>query len=285
MEASKPSYPSKLHREIAEKLAKYYSGWRSVYAVVVVGSLANGFAAKDSDIDLCVLTDNFDAKKYARSNQIRFDAYSRMGARVEWRYRGIEEFLYFGDIRVDLEFSNGDYAAYTDPFDVVRDGYELSVGNVFAYGAPVYLRPDGKYWAKRRRVLPYYDERLRNTRIRALKREFEYKSGRVTRNVERGNFLMALEDLVVAWREFAQLVFMVKKVYPVSYDKWLAQQDEKLLGSKRLNETHSQVFGDYKLNTEQGLKHSAQELRQQFNEALKQEGNDADTASSTAPTT
>jgi predicted nucleotidyltransferase len=274
MGASKPSYPSDVHREIVERLVKYYSKWRSVYAVVVVGSLANGFAAADSDVDLCVLTDNFDSKQYARSNQIRFDAYERMGARVEWRYRGIEEFLYFGDTRVDLDFSTGDYTAFTDPFDVVRDGYELSLGNVFVYGAPVYLRSDGKYWAKRRGILPYYDDALRSVRMEALKREFAYKSARVARNAERGNLLMALEDLVYAWREFAQLVFMSKRVYPVSYDKWLAQQDQRLLGSKLLCEANSEVFGDAGLNTEQGLKHAADRLRRLFAEASKIGGGD-----------
>lgn len=236
-------YPTPHHERVAGMLMNYFSKWRSVYAVVICGSAAIGRAKEGSDLDITVLTDRFDPKQYAKSNEIRFSQYSRLGAKVDWEYRGIEEFLYFGDLRVDLDFSNGSYRAFTSPFDVFRDEYELSVGNVFVHGVPVYVRGDGKFYDVRAGHLPYYGDDLRGARLNALRTEFTYKVQRSRQNLERGNKLSAFEDLLTAWKEYAQALFIEKRVYPVSYTKWLAYQSSEILKSDELVGSYASVFG------------------------------------------
>ncbi len=230
----RPHYPTPEHRRIVETLTAYYSKWRSVYAVVVVGSLATGMCDADSDIDMTVLTDGFDLKKYALSNEIRFRAYEKMGASVDWEYRGIEEFLYFGNIRVDVNFSTGNFRAFEKPFDTRRDEFELSVGNVFIHSAPVYMRGDNKFEALREKLVPYYDEKLAERRLKSVVSELEFRLSRTLTQSRKGNQLEAERQLIMAWEDYVQAFFIFNKKYPLSYSKWIEYQSDAILNSHEL---------------------------------------------------
>jgi hypothetical protein len=84
--------------------------------------------------------------------------------------------------------------------------------------------------ALRSKWLPYYDEDLRAHRLTMVRNACRYDLGFIPFYVRRELYFQAFDRLYKAHREFLQAVFIKRRVYPLTYIKWIRQQVEGWLG-------------------------------------------------------
>ena len=72
--------------------------------------------------------------------------------------------------------------------------------------------------------LPYYDEWLRDARLKMARAACLYDLDFVPFYVGRGLFLQAFDRLYKAFREYLQATFIAHRTYPIAYNKWLEEQ-------------------------------------------------------------
>ena len=86
----------------------------------------------------------------------------------------------------------------------------------------------------RERWLPYYDDGLRSERLAKAMRDARNNLDHIPSFVERGLYFQAFSRLYIAYREFLWALFIVRRIYPIAYDKWIQQQVVEILGMPEL---------------------------------------------------
>jgi hypothetical protein len=219
---------------ILTKLVEYFRNYPGVYAIVLIGSLAREKAVEGSCIDLFIFLDKGHLDSLASTMTSRTEAYSRMNGRVCYHTSDIEGGIEFGNIRVDLGFSEGDFKGESEnSFDITRDEFETTVGNLLVYSIPLYQKGK-KFQRLRQKYLPFYDDNLRSIRLKGTAEEFSYKIWKTRWLAERGEYFAALEALLESQRIFLQHLFIKERKYPIDYAKWLKDQCTEILGMPKL---------------------------------------------------
>jgi hypothetical protein len=227
------------------KMVNYFRACAGTYAIILSGSLARGKAVKGSCIDLFIFLNKREFGLLASRIKRRTAAYSRMGGRVCYYSGNVEGGVIFdGDIRVDLGFTDGHFdPQYVNPFDVTRDEFETTIGNLFVYARVLYARGSG-YKRLRQKYVPFYDPKLRETRLSATVGEFRYKIWKTQWLARRGEYLAAFDTLLESRRIFLQYLFIRNRKYPIDYSKWIEYQCNQILGMPQLyGEIRSTIEG------------------------------------------
>jgi len=229
LKAHEFSFPNQEYGLILERMCGYFGRYPGTNAVVLTGSLARGKAVEGSCIDLAVFLSRKAFASLGSTVDRRARAYARLGGAICYHSGNVEGGVSFGDIRVDLIFTDGRLdPKQEDSFDVTRDEFETTVGNLLVYSVPMYVK--GKaYQRLKERYLPFYDDRMRAIRLQATATEFKHKSWKARWLAERGHYIPALYSLLEAQRIFVQHLFIRERKYPIDYTKWLGEQCEEVL--------------------------------------------------------
>lgn len=219
---------------ILTRLVEYFRNYPGVYAIVLIGSVARRKAIEGSCIDLFVFLNKKHLKLLASTIASRIKAYSRLNGQICYYNGDVEGGVEFGNIRVDLGFTDGDFKGHSEnSFDITRDEFETTVGNLLAYSIPLYQRGK-KFQRLKQKYLPFYDDRLRSTRLKGTAEEFSYKIWKTRWLTKREEYFAALEALLESQRIFLQHLFIKKRKYPIDYTKWLKDQCTEILAVPKL---------------------------------------------------
>jgi hypothetical protein len=258
-------YPSAGYKKPLTDLVEYFKGYAGVYAIVLTGSLARAKAVKGSCIDLYVFLDEEDFKALASNVKSRAKAYSRLNGQICYYENGIEGGVKFGDVRVDLGFTDGKFKPCREnSFDVTRDEFETTVGNLLVYSVVLHQK-DERYQQLKQKYLPFYDDGLRKARLEKTAEEFDYKIWKTRWLAKRAEYLAALYALLEAHRIFLQHLFIKERKYPIDYTKWLNEQCSTILRIPTLYRRLLLVISGVEM-TEKGIREKSNSLENLFTE-------------------
>lgn len=245
-------YPHEGCKKVLTEIVEYFKTYPDVYAIVLTGSLARGNAVKGSCIDLCVFLGKKQFNALASKIAYRSKAYSRLKGQICYYEGEVEGGILFGDVRVDIIFTDGKFnPCHLNSFDITRDEFETTIGNLLMYSVVLYEK-DKRYQRLKQKYLPYYDDKLRKTRLTGTAEEFNYKIWKTKWLAGRGEYFAALEALLEAHRIFLQHIFIQKRKYPIDYAKWLKEQCVQILNMPRLYQELLEVINEIEL-TKKGI--------------------------------
>ncbi len=246
------SFPHRNYEITLTKFVNYFRKYPGVYAIVLTGSLARGKAVKGSCIDLFVFLSRKHLKSLASTINSRIQAYSRLGGRIVYYEGDVEGGIEFGDVRVDVGFTDGSFNyKHENSFDITRDEFETTVGNLLVYS--VLLYKNGKqFQLLKQKYLPFYDDGLRKLRLKGTAEEFDYKIWKAKWLAERREYFAALDALLEAQRIFLQHLFIKERKYPIDYIKWIREQCSQILVMPELYHELTQIVDRIEL-TKNGI--------------------------------
>ena len=218
---------------------------------------------KGSCIDLFVFLSKKQLRLLASTITSRIEAYGHLGGQVCYYEGKIEGGVEFGDIRVDLGFTDGNLnGGHENSFDITRDNLETSIGNLLVYSISLYQK--GKQFQQlKQKYLPFYDNALREIRLEGTAEEFDYKIWKTRWLAERGECFAALDALLEAQRIFLQHMFIKERKYPIDYVKWLREQCSQILAMPELYQEITKIVDRIKL-TKNGIFEKSKLLEKLF---------------------
>lgn len=227
-------FPHQSYKTILTSFVDYFKGYPGVYAIALTGSLARGKAVRGSCIDLFVFLSTKHLKSLASTISSRIEAYSRLGGQIAYYEGDVEGGIELGDVRVDVGFTDGNFNyKHENSFDITRDEFETTVGNLLVYSIVLYQK--GKqFQLLKQKYLPFYDDALREIRLKRTAQEFDYKMWKTRWLAERKEYFAALDALLEAQRIFIQHLFIKERKYPIDYVKWLREQCLQILAMPEL---------------------------------------------------
>jgi hypothetical protein len=244
-------------------LVDYFSRYPGVYAIVLTGSLARGKAVKGSCIDLFIFLRAEHLRLLASTINSRIEAYSRFGGQIVYYEGEVEGGIEFGEVRVDVGFTDGRFnRKHENSFDITRDNFETTIGNLLVYSVPLYQK-DTQFQQLKQKYLPFYDDALREIRLKGTVEEFDYKIWKTKWLAERGEPFAALDALLEAQRIFLQHLFIQQRKYPIDYVKWLREQCTQILAMPKLYQDITMIVDRIKL-TKNGIFEKSNLLEELF---------------------
>jgi hypothetical protein len=229
-------------------MVEYFREYPGVFAIALTGSLARGKAAKGSCIDLFVFLDTEHLQLLPLTVSSRVEAYSRLGGQVCYYEGLVEGGIEFGDVRVDVGFTDGNFnVSHEHSFDITRDNLETTVGNLLVYSVPL-CQKGRRFQRLKENYLPFYDDSLRESRLEGTAEEFGYKIWKTKWLTERGEYFAALDALLEAQRIFLQHLFIEERKYPIDYVKWLKEQCCEILDMPELYQELAKIVDGVKLS-------------------------------------
>jgi predicted nucleotidyltransferase len=238
---STPFSASPEHGAAASAAASFFAEAPVVDGVLLVGSWARGHAVESSDLDLAVLV-RPETERAERDELLARWEQSTARAHVAELLAPI---VRFSDVDIDLV--DGEFAPRPRGWTSGPDDFELRIGNYVAYSLPLFERGD-RYRALRDRWLPFYDDELRAGRLDLVRIYCFNNLGHIPRALARGDLFHAFHRLYHAFQEFLQALFISLRTYPISYDKWVAEQLDELLGRPELTREAARVVAVPKLD-------------------------------------
>jgi predicted nucleotidyltransferase len=217
------SFPTPLHKQVAELVTTFFMPNEQVDSVLVVNSCARGQAISESDLDLAVL---LIPSATAQDVQDLESSWKNLLASqpLLLQFKRSSRFA-----QVHLDFFNGEMLPTVWDDGGGPDGFELEIGNRLAYAAP--LSEAGSYFLQlQSQWLPYYDNDLRLRRLAMVREACAYDLEHVPFSLRRGLYFHAFDLLYKAFQEFLQALFIARRTYPIAYNKWVREQVELWLG-------------------------------------------------------
>jgi hypothetical protein len=194
-----------------------------VDTVLVVNSCARGQGTPESDLDMNILVRP--GLPEADLNALEAVWRAELAAN-----EALRRFRASGDhAHVHLDVVRGEFVPETWDDGGGPDGFELGIGNLLAYGAPLY--ESGPHYQQLKAAwLPYYSEELRLQRLEMARLACHYDLEHVPFFVRRELYFQAFDRLYKSFQEFLQALFIARRVYPLAYNKWIRMQVEEWLG-------------------------------------------------------
>ncbi|MCL5010624.1 MAG: hypothetical protein M1127_00190 [Patescibacteria group bacterium] len=209
-------FPTNFHKKTFNLAVEFLKTEKDVLALSLTGACAREEGSYDSDIDLEIFTKNIDTGKTILE---KFDEFkSTLGTSSEvGKYFDIDLCIGLADIKpIKRSWTDG------------PDNFELEIGNRFAYSQLIFERDD--YFTKAKaKYFPYYDENLRQEKLKETIKFCENNIGHIEPYIRRGLYFQAFKRLYDASKEFLQALFIHKKIYPIAYDKWVKKQIVEIL--------------------------------------------------------
>lgn len=217
-------YPTIEHERAANKVVEIYSKDKRVMAILLVNSCARGKATKDSCLDLTLIIKNIkDADKIKKN----FDKLT-LSVKELLDVRKVGKFSH-----IDLHIGDGKFKPKPRDWESGPDEFELEIGNTYDYSKVLFER-ENYFKELSRRYIPYYEEILRKKKLAEAVKYCTNNLDHVPLYVNRGLYFAAFDRLYKASQEFMQALFISKKVYPISYAKWIKEQFVDILNMPEL---------------------------------------------------
>ena len=134
---------------------------------------------------------------------------------------------------VHLSLTDGEFHPKPREFTSGPDEFELEIGNIVAYGIPLWTNGDS-FKKLQTKWLPYYGEDLRKRRLDMVKKYCYNNLDHIPLFVDRGLYFQSFNRFYDAIREFFQALFISRRKYPIAYDKWIRKQFYDILHEPRL---------------------------------------------------
>jgi len=233
-------YPTSQHEKAAEKIVYIFSKDERVKTILLFASCAREKACKDSCLDVWLFVDKEDVVAVEKKFERVYGAH-----KVFKDLQKMGEYSHVDYVVTDGKVEPGEHGWETGP-----DEYELGVGNLFVYAVVLFDR-DGYFETLRKKYVPYYSEVLRKKRLKEAKFYMNNNIDHVAFYVRRGLYFAAFNRLYLASQEFLQALFIKRKVYPISYNKWIKEQLVDLLGEPELYEEFVKLRELGKLESEE----------------------------------
>ncbi len=142
---------------------------------------------------------------------------------------------------VDLDFIDGRFVPKPRGWTSGPDEFELEIGNTLVYAVPLWKRGD-YYDSLKAQWLPYYSEALRQERLTMVRRYCVNNLDHIPLYIRRELYFQSFNRLYDAFREFLQALFISRRIYPISYDKWIREQVEEVLDLPDLYQRLPRLF-------------------------------------------
>lgn len=247
-------FPTNFHKKTFDSCVDFLKAEEDIMALTLTCSCARGEGSFDSDIDLEILV-----KEGADGNAIceRFNKFTNtLGESEE-----VGRFFH-----VDLHLGVVDIAPVKRGWTDGPDSFELEIGNSFAYSKLVFEKDE--YFTKAKaKYFPYYDEELRQNKLKEALKFCENDIGHIEPMVKRGLYFHAFSRLYDATKEFLQALFISKKVYPIAYDKWIKKQLVEILELPELYKDFVSLYEIKHLESDE-LTHKSKKLQELMNKYI-----------------
>jgi len=220
-------FPTSLHEQAAEIAYHFFQPQAAVDTVLVVNSCARGQAVPESDLDMQILVcPNTPVEEVTRLEVLWQKELASNEVLHKYRESGKHA-------HVHLDLIRGEYIPETWDDGGGPDWFEVGIGNQLAYAAPMY-EAGAYYRMLQAQWLPYYGADLRRQRLEMVRTACAYDLGHVPFFVRRGLYFQAFDRLYKSFQEFLQALFILQRVYPLAYNKWIRMQVEEWLGLPEL---------------------------------------------------
>jgi hypothetical protein len=248
--ATAHAYPTPAHERAAAAITAFFAGQDEIDAVLLTNSCARGRATPDSCLDIQVIVPP-EAVEAVDAEFRRFGAENEAIAELGRAGR-------FSDLHLDV--IDGILA----PGRIDEEGidwFEVSVGSLFVYAVPLFVRGD-RLERLRAEWLPYYDEALRRERVAAA-RWFVLANNlaRIPWFLDRELYFQAFDRFYRAFQGFLLGLHVSRRTYPIAYNKWIREQVVDNLGLPELSERLPRLFELDRFES-RALEAKAEELRQ-----------------------
>ena len=219
----------------------------------LTNSCARGKASRDSCLDVAVLvqTDVIPAEKAALERRWQ-EFYGQKAV-----FKTLMEVGKYSEVHLDL--IDGNFAPLPREWTAGPDAFEVEIGNYLVYSAPLWK--NGDYLDRlKAKWLPYYGEDLRRERLQMVRRYCLNNLDHIPLYVDRGLYFQSFDRFYNAFREFLQALFISRRIYPLTYDKWIREQIEEFLD---MPELYPQLLGLFEIESfeSQALAYKARTLR------------------------
>ncbi len=217
MMSNKASFPTILHKEVAEIIRDYFLKNSLVDTVLLVNSCARGKAVPESDLDFAILVKPDTTKEEIKIMEQSWCDYT-LNQKSILKFKNSHQFAH-----IHLDIIEGIYTPQKIEIGEPIDYFEIEIGNQICYSAP--MGNIGDYFiALKSRWLPYYNEELRIQRLTMVKNACEYDIEHIPIFVKRDLYFQAFDILYKALHEYLQALFIANKMYPIAYNKWIKDQ-------------------------------------------------------------
>jgi len=249
----KPSFPTKLHEDLAELTRDYFIAIPNIDTVLVVNSYARGQAVPESDLDLAILATPDTSPVEIKNIEISWQAFIK-NQPTFLKYKESSPFAH-----LHLDIINGHYAPNKIERGEPIDYFEIEIGNQICYSAP--MGSAGNYFQTlQSKWLPYYNEELRVQRLKMINDACNYDLDHIPFFIKRELYFQAFEILYKAFQEYLQALFICNKTYPIAYNKWLKEQIVKWLNKPNLYPKLSPILSISNIESNE-INENAQALR------------------------
>lgn len=222
-----PAYPTIEHRRAAEAFIDFFHHRQGVEAILLVNSCDRGKASPDSCLDLIVL---LNPQEYTRLYAVYQQAWEKF-YEEEPVFTAIRKIGKYAN--VEPEFIDGNFHHGYHGWTSGPDAFELEIGNYLAYSFPLWQNSERLAQLKTQ-WLPYYAEAQRSERLRMVRHFCLNNLDHIPLYARRGLYFQCFDRLYNAFKEFLQALFIARRTYPISYDKWIREQFVEILGLPEL---------------------------------------------------
>jgi predicted nucleotidyltransferase len=214
---SRLTFPTELHREVAELAGQFFSAQAHVDTVLVVNSCARGRAVAGSDLDMAVLITPTAPSQAVQSLTMKWQQFMATQPTVQ-RFQSTGRFTL---VHVDVFDGRMVPTVWDDGGG--PDSFEIEIGNRIAYAAP--LDGEGAYFRQlQSQWLPYYGDELQRSRLAMVREACARDLEAIPFFLNRGLYFQAFDRLYKAFQEFLQTLFVARRTYPLAYNKWIREQ-------------------------------------------------------------
>lgn len=222
-------YPTIEHENASRVIVDFFSKFPQVEATILTGSCARGKAIHDSCLDITVLLS-------PQTSSVEKQLINQQWSKYYHEESIFKSLLNVGQYsQVDLMFTDGCFSTDNHPHTWTSgaDEFELEIGNTLLYSEALWKKDD--YFERlKAKWLPYYTDELRKERLETVHKFCLNNIEHIPLYVERELYFQSFNRLYNAFQEFLQALFIYRRTYPISYDKWIKEQLVDILKKRKL---------------------------------------------------
>ena len=225
------TYPTPEHAQAAAAITNFWTANYDIEAVLLVNSCARGKATKDSCLDINILARPKILRSQLATWEKEWEAFNQTNPAIQAMERVGKYSVVHLDI-VDGQFEPQEQDEVAGP-----DYFEVGIGNMLHYSKSLWQ--GGSYFKDlQKQWLPYYDETMRRAKLKSVRFFCLNNLHHIPLYLDRGLYFQAFDRLYNAFQEFLQALFIARRTYPITYDKWIHEQ---LVDILQLPELYAQV--------------------------------------------
>src|SRR5215213_4996130 len=217
-----PAYPTPEHQQAAEAITEYFISSYKIDAVLLVNSCARGKAMRDSCLDIVMLARPDASRSSLKELEAGWEEFEKSSVVIQNLYTVGKYSV------VHPDFINGVFRPQEQDEAAGPDDFEVQIGNFLAYSVPLWQGSD--YFTQLKgQWLPYYNEELRQKRLERVRWYCLNNLHHIPLYIERALYFQSFDRLYNAYQEFLQALFIARRTYPITYNKWIREQVEEIL--------------------------------------------------------